>query len=1546
MRRWFKRFLWLCLLPIVVTGIVSVLLYIPPVQDFAVQMASRYAGEAMGMKIGIEQIRLKFPIDLSVRGVEIISDSVPRDTILSLRQLTVSIRPRPLLNKEVLIDAVELEGVRANTGSLIEGIEIKGALGRLYLHADRISLDNERAVFNEIRLSDTALTLFLRATEEDTTASAPVNWRILMEKISLERVALACQMPDDSLRFSTYINKAALTQGEADLGRSLYRADAFRVEKSELWYDGNFEAPQKGLDTEHIALSDVEIDLGKLLYAGKEMGAELRNLSFRERSGLVLDTLTGNLQADNERIEIPSLRLRTPYSEAELTARIPWKAIDEHPEGALHASLHAAFGKEDMLVAAGALPDEIGNALPQQPIRLELATEGNLSALRLNHLDARWQGILDLRGRGKIASLLDSTRLHGQIEAEMQTHDLAFVLDMLPEKERMRYRIPQGMKLRAAASFDPQEYRARLDFREGDGNISAKASYRPKDEAYSLVAHIDSLEPIHFMPQDSLLWLAASVEAEGAGTDIFSEKTWAKATGVLSDIRYGKQSVSDVRLDASLKEHFAQVDLKSDYPLAKADISLNATLRKHAVEAMLIADMQHIDLQGLHLNETPLTTSFQLFAEASTDMDRRYDADISLGNWEITTPKQTSRPKMLVLKAHSDRDTTAVSFHAGDLSLTLVADSDVIALSDQFAKIAEDADRQMKEDSVLLLRKLRPLLPNLKLMLEARQDNPLYNYLGLYGMEFERIGIEAQTSPTAGIHLDGGIFRLARDTFRIDTIDLCVRQDSVGIFYTANVKKHPFLKQPPFSISIDGQLQMDYADALFRYADGKDSTGVLLGLRIGKVGDAIGLHLFPEHPILAFNHFSLNPDNYILYRNEKDIHANVSLTGEQDASFRVHSHVKEGELQQIHAEIAQIDLGEISRAFPDYLPGISGLLNGDFQYIPSDSSFLVASGLTIDSLHYNNGRVGDILMNLVYLPSGHNEHQVDMHILRDQQEILSATATYRPGSEEKEIEDHLEGSLSVTSLPLPMLNAFIPDGMAQLAGNLQGEMALSGSTASPDVEGYLQLDSATMYIGMVNSTLRFDPRRITVGEQRIRFDQYSIYSVGENPFIIDGTVDFRDMTNMVADLTLSANNMQLLNAKRTRESLVYGKVFVDMNTSVRGPLSSLSMRGNLRLLGGTNVTYVMQDSPLTVQDRLSGLVSFVSFAEDSVRRRRPLRESLPLGGMDMLLTIGIDQAVQASVDLTPDQSSHVNLEGGGDLSFQYTPLGEMILSGRYTLSGGTVRYSLPVIPLKDFNIEEGSYVQWSGNPMDPTLNLRATERIRTSVTSGENSTRMVNFDVGIALTQRLENLGLQFILDAPEDAAMQEELARMGEEEKAKQAVSMLVTGMYLAGGSGSKPNLNMGDALNSFLQSEINNIAGSALKTIDINFGMESYDENGDGSKRTDYSFRFAKRFYNDRIRVVLGGRISTGADINQGQAQPFIDDVSIEYRLDASGTRYVKLFHNKDYESLLEGELTETGAGVVLRKKMKRMRELFIFRRNKPTKEKVAEPASTESN
>lgn len=157
----------------------------------------------------------------------------------------------------------------------------------------------------------------------------------------------------------------------------------------------------------------------------------------------------------------------------------------------------------------------------------------------------------------------------------------------------------------------------------------------------------------------------------------------------------------------------------------------------------------------------------------------------------------------------------------------------------------------------------------------------------------------------------------------------------------------------------------------------------------------------------------------------------------------------------------------------------------------------------------------------------------------------------------------------------------------------------------------------------------------------------------------------------------------------------------------------------------------------------------------------------------------------------------------------------------------------------------------------------------------------------------------------------------------------MLVTGMYMAEGNNAGGGFDTNSMLNSFLQSEINKIAGSALKTIDINFGMETTEQES-GTSRTDYNFQFAKRFWNNRFQVVIGGKISTGNDAQQ-QDESFIDNISLEYRLDNSGTRYIKIFHDKNYESILDGEVIETGAGIVLRKKVSKLGELFIFRSRK---------------
>ena len=169
--------------------------------------------------------------------------------------------------------------------------------------------------------------------------------------------------------------------------------------------------------------------------------------------------------------------------------------------------------------------------------------------------------------------------------------------------------------------------------------------------------------------------------------------------------------------------------------------------------------------------------------------------------------------------------------------------------------------------------------------------------------------------------------------------------------------------------------------------------------------------------------------------------------------------------------------------------------------------------------------------------------------------------------------------------------------MVTLAGDMDGNLNITGSTEQPLINGELILDSVTVLSRQYGANFRFDNRPVQIKNNRLEFDKFAIYTTGKNPFTIDGSVDFRDMSRPMANLNLLAQNYTLLDAKRTRESLVYGKVYADFRATVKGPLDGLNMRGNMSLLGNTDVSYILTDSPLTVQDRLGSLVTFTSFSD-------------------------------------------------------------------------------------------------------------------------------------------------------------------------------------------------------------------------------------------------------------------------------------------------------------------------------------------------------------
>lgn len=1479
-----------------------VLLYVPPVQNLIRREVTAYASKATGMQIQVERIDLRFPLNLLVRGVEVIQQP---DTLLSLESLNVRVQAWPLLKGKVEVDEVTLSRVAFNSANLIDGMEIKGVLGRFFLQSHGVDLSNETAVINATELSDTHVQMLMNdttTTPKDTTASAPVNWKVDLHQLKLKNVSFSMQLPADSMRMAAHIGEATIDDAQADLKNQFYGLKQFLLSGTSASYDTGAAKPAEGFDASHIAVRDVSIGLDSLLYKGRDMKAVIREFTMNERSGLSVTSLTGRAFSNDSIISVPGLKLQTPHSEIDLSAHTYWELVNIPTTGRLSANLNAYIGKEDVMLFTGGLPDSFKEAYPFRPLVIRAGTDGNLKEMQISRFTADLPGAFSLEGGGILENLADSITRSGTIGLKMKTQNLNFLTGLSGEVPNGTLVIPDSMNLVAQVDIKGPEYKANLHLKEGQGAMNVNAALNTATEVYKADLKIDNLQLHHFLPKDSIYELSLSAAADGRGLDVMSYRSYAKLDLALDRLHYAQYHLSNVHLTGDLKGALVTANLTSDNELLKMTTDAEYNLAHSYPDGKVTVDVIRLDLHELGLMPEPM-----------------------------------KRPLAFNLSAEARQNRVFTHFISGDMKLNLSARSGVNPLISQSIRFVDVLMKQIDEKE-LNHAELRKALPTAVLSFSAGKENPLAYFLATKNISYHEASMKFGTAPDWGINGKAAVHALKVDTLQLDTVFFTVKQDTTLMKLRAGVINGPKNPQFSFSTTLTGEIRDRDAELLVDYKNGKGETGVLLGVNArplfegqGK-GNGIAFTLIPEKPIVAFQQFHFNENhNWIYLHKNMRVYANVDMWDEEGMGFRVHS--MQGDtvsLQNIDVEIRRIRLQEITSVLP-YFPEVTGLFSLEAHYIQTEKDLQLSAEASIDELTYERQRIGDIALGATWLPGEQGKQYLNAYLNHDQVEVLVADGKLLPTRTGK---DSLEVNTTLEHFPLRVANAFIPDQMVTLSGDMDGNLNITGSTEQPLINGELVLDSVAVFSSQYGARFVFDNRPVQIKNNRLLFDKFAIYTTSKNPFTIDGYVDFRDMSRPMANLNMLAQNYTLLDAKRTRESLVYGKVFADFRATVKGPLDGLNMRGNVSLLGNTDVSYVLTDSPLTVQDRLGSLVTFTSFSDTTtvVRQEVP---TVSLGGLDMVMMVHIDPSVRVKVDLDASNDNRIELEGGGDLSMKYTPQGDLTLTGRYTLSGGLMKYALPVIAAKEFAIDDGSYVEWTGNPMDPMLNFKATDRIRASVSEGENGgSRMVNFDVSVVVKNRLDNLSFAFDVSAPEDATVQNELTAMGAEERGKQALYIMVMKTYLGtgpigGGGGGLGKLNMGSALTSVLSSQINSLMGN-LKNASLSVGVEDHDDSETGSKRTDYSFRYSQRLFNNRFQIVIGGKVSQGENATN-DAESFIDNISLEYRLDRTGTRYIRLFYDKNYESVLEGEITETGVGIVLRKKLDKLSELFIFKKKK---------------
>ena len=1548
-RRIARWAMWVVLTPILLVLLLMVLIYIPPVQKWAVDRASEWLSAETGMEVSVENVRLAFPLDLSMGGMLAVEDG---DTVLHAERLDVSIGLMPLFRGVVNVDAATLEGVKVNTRQMIDAALVKGSVGHVSVDAHGIDLGRSLMRFDHVRLSDADLYVALAdSVPEDTTESEPSTWKIALDDVLIERVRLRLLLSPqaDSTLIGLNVGRAAL-KGLLNLPEETYTLNDIDIQQTTFTYDVGSAMPIDGFDSQHVRVDEFGTRISRLRYAALGgMNVDIDSLQGKERGGWQLTRGRGRIALTPSGLDLKQLQLQTPNSDLRADFHMDMTAFDVPTDstpyfgtGTFDAEVCGFFGMADALPMMGGDRAALPANMPMMKTAFDVKSSGNLQSLYIESAHATLPGHFDISAR---ARLTDPTEAAGSmaVDAAVTAHlqNIDFVKGFLPAETATAFNIPHDITARLKASMLQDVISADLQTDiAGRNTMNLKGTYATSDDAYSVNVELNGLHVNDFVPLDEPLNITADISAKGRGFDFVQSSTHTTADISIAQANYGDIDASNATAHIELTKGQLSCNVDCDNPLLQTNFRLNGEMTDRQIAGTLNIDLPYANLTAMGLVEDSLTIESHGSIALFSDYGNNFRVDADIHRLRLGLQGEHIETDAFKLFAETTPDTTLASLSTGDLMFRFRSPENLFGLLAHAERLTQHAVAQFKERA-LDINILKADLPDIQLDARAGTANPVSQLLALQGISFSRMQAHVATNPQLGIDASASIYHVKSDSLAIDSVQFTFGQDSTYFAYRleAGWPQQPSL--PAMDVTTQGHIYPSTTEATLRIiASTPDRWQKLLDIdtRFAIADSMLNMAVTSPEPIIAYKRFAVNADNYVRLGKKNKMYADLTLTEQQtNVSIDLQAHPDAALLQDVHAKIKNLDLSDLSDNL-SMLPRLDGTFNAVANFQQNYShEFWVKGNTDVADFSYEDTNIGNLAVKFDYEPMADSLQHVNAVLSRNAEQVATLSGTYN-----SDAGGYLNADADLTHLPLSLATPFIPDQIVAFDGAIEGHLNVAGSLDKLLVNGELRPDSMTMTSDAYSLNLRFANEPFTITNSNLQFNRYKIYSTNDTPLTINGNIDFADFKDIHIFLGLRATNFPLIDAPRTRKSIVFGKMNGDLFMQIVGNSKDIRMRGMVRILNSTDLTYVMTDTPLSIDYRLDDIVTFVDFsAPVELDEEREIKTFL---GTDMQVTLEVEDGAHFHCEFSADRQSYVNVQGGGSIAMNYTPEGVLTMQGRYTVNEGEMKYSLPVIPLKNFTIANGSYIEFTGEPANPTLNFAATEETKATVSDAGGSSRSVTFETGLKVTGTLEEMQLEFTIDAPEDMAVKNELAGMSSEEKNKLAVGLLCTGMYLSGSNSTGFSAN--NALNNFLQNEINNIAGQALATtVDVNVGMEQSTRD-DGTTRTDYSFKFSKRFFSNRLNVIIGGKVNADGNTQENEAGAYIDNVSLEYRLDNGGTRYVRLYHEKNYDNLVEGELIENGASLVLRKKLDKLSDLFLWLRRKDDTPSVPSPSSTKTN
>jgi translocation and assembly module TamB len=150
----------------------------------------------------------------------------------------------------------------------------------------------------------------------------------------------------------------------------------------------------------------------------------------------------------------------------------------------------------------------------------------------------------------------------------------------------------------------------------------------------------------------------------------------------------------------------------------------------------------------------------------------------------------------------------------------------------------------------------------------------------------------------------------------------------------------------------------------------------------------------------------------------------------------------------------------------------------------------------------------------------------------------------------------------------------------------------------------------------------------------------------------------------------------------------------------------------------------------------------------------------------------------------------------------------------------------------------------------------------------------------------------------------------------------------FESGGGGFNAGALARQSVSKLLTEQLNNLAGSLINGVDLNFDVASSDDytTGERRDRTDLNVGLSKRLLNNRLTVTVGSNFQLEGPQQTNQSSNNIaGNVSVNYQLSKDGRYMLRFYRKNDYQAVADGYVIETGLGFSMTVDYNRFREVL---------------------